>query len=189
MHPSVQKAELRAAMLERIQRMNDESRAAESRSIVRRIQEFLPVDQAICAFYPLKTEPDIRPLLAEVLKRNQHLYLPVFTGKTMIFRRTLDLTTLTTSAIGIPEPSADAPPLPVTEPVTVLVPGRAYDVQLNRMGRGNGGYDRWIAHHRKENGRSRYIGVAFDCQIVHEVPMEEHDARVDAVVTGRGLLE
>jgi len=187
-HPSVLKAELRDAMVERILRMNEESRTAESRSIVRRILEFLPTDQAICAFSPLRTEPDIRPLLAEILKRNQTLYLPVFSGKALTFRRTLDLTALVNSSIGILEPPVDAPLLSMTEPVTVLVPGRAFDSRLNRMGRGNGGYDRWIGEHRKMNGKSKYIGVAFDCQIVHEVPMEEHDARVDAVITGRGEL-
>ena len=187
-HITERKAELREAMLERIRRMNDESRAAESRSIVRRILELLPKDRAVCAFSPLKTEPDLRPLLSELMKRNQPFYLPIFNQHGMVFCRTTDLNTLVVSSIGIPEPPSSAPLLAMTEPVTVLVPGRAFDVRGARLGRGNGGYDRWIRVHRKENGQSRYFGIAFDCQIVHDVPMEEHDARVDAVITGRGEL-
>lgn len=194
MHPSVLKAELREAMLERIRRMNDDARAAESRSIVRRLLELLPTSGAICAFCPLKTEPDIRPLLAEILKRNQPLYLPAAAPSNgtgvgrLTMRRVRGLAELATGPFGIAEPPQSAPALPSIEPVIVLIPGRAFDAKGDRMGRGNGGYDRWITEHRKVNDRSRYYGVAFDCQIVTVVPMEAHDAVMDGVVTGRGLV-
>lgn len=195
-HPSVQKTELRQAILERLQSMNDASRSAESRSIVRRILELLPEDRAICAFVPtVKTEPDIRPLLEEILKRGQPLFLPVCAppaspvgGKVTMLRAT-DLTGLAEGTCGIPEPPPSSPPLDPKEPVIALIPGRSFDQKGGRLGRGNGGYDRWIHEHRKNNAESKYYGVAFDCQIVSAVPMEEHDAFVDGVITSRGLIE
>ncbi|MFH1444290.1 MAG: 5-formyltetrahydrofolate cyclo-ligase [Candidatus Peregrinibacteria bacterium] len=186
-HLSDQKEELRTAILERIQHMNAQERAAQSRSIERRILETLPTEGAVCAYFPLQTEPDIRALLAELLTRNQPLYLPVFDGSTLVMRRVHDLSHLQASSFGIPEPSADAEILDPTETIVALIPGRAFDQAGGRLGRGNGGYDRWITAHRAENGESQYFGVAYDCQVVNVVPMEEHDAPVDGIFTPRGF--
>jgi 5-formyltetrahydrofolate cyclo-ligase len=66
----------------------------------------------------------------------------------------------------------------------VLVPGRAFTKAGGRLGRGGGTYDRWINAQRKKNPATRFIGVCFRCQIIKELPMEEHDEKVDEVVTG-----
>ncbi|MDO8468796.1 MAG: 5-formyltetrahydrofolate cyclo-ligase [Candidatus Peribacter sp.] len=186
-HISEQKKELRQAILERIQHMNEQARAAESRSIARRILEELPTDSVICAFFPMKTEPDIRPLLTEIIARGQDLFLPAFDGHALIMRRAFDLAHLIASDFGIPEPAGDAQQLDVHTPVIALIPGRAFDRTGRRLGRGNGGYDRWIAAHRAANAVSKYYGVGFDCQLVSAVPVEEHDAFLDGVFTGRGF--
>lgn len=188
---SEQKKELRQAMLERLQHMNDRSREAESRSVVRRIIDRLPADTAVCAYVPLKTEPDIRPLLEEILKRGQPLYLPVCApptspvGGRLLMLQIMHLVDLIPGNCGIPEPDSSSPVLDPQIPVIVLVPGRAFDVTGGRLGRGNGGYDRWITGHRAGNSRSQYFGVAFDCQMVSAVPIEPHDAPVDGVFTSR----
>ncbi|MDD5103166.1 MAG: 5-formyltetrahydrofolate cyclo-ligase [Candidatus Peribacteraceae bacterium] len=186
-HLSEQKQELRQAILERIRHMNEQARAAESRSIVRQLFGVLPQDRAVCAFFPLQTEPDIRPLLSAIITRDQPLFLPAFDGHMLVMRRTRDLAQLQTSTFGIPEPPGDAEALDVHAPVIALIPGRAFDRTGGRLGRGNGGYDRWMNAHRKENGQSLYYGVAFDCQLVSEVPMEEHDVVLDGMITGRGF--
>jgi 5-formyltetrahydrofolate cyclo-ligase len=188
-HLSEQKQALRQAILERLKHMDAQSREAESRSVVRRILETLPMDRTICAYAPLPTEPNITPLLTELLQRGQRLYLPAFDGHSCVFRRVNSLNELTVSSFGIPEPSLPAPLLNPEEPVIALIPGRAFDTRGGRLGRGNAGYDRWITAHRKQNPHSTYYGVAFDCQIVSEVPMEEHDAFLDGVITGRGLTK
>lgn len=186
-HITERKAELRTAILERIQHMDDQARSAESRSIVRRALEVLPADRAVCAFFPLKTEPDIRPLLRAIITRKQVLYLPAFDGQRLVMRRTADLSQLEQSPLGIPEPAAEAAALDRHIPVIALIPGRAFDLSGNRLGRGNGGYDRWINAHRGENGKSLYYAVAFECQLVASVPVEAHDAPIDGIVTVRGL--
>ena len=186
-HISEQKTELRAAILERIQYMNEQARTAESRSIARRILEELPTDSVICAFFPMKTEPDIRLLLTEIITRGQELFLPTSDGHALVMRRTYDLAHLITSDYGIPEPASDAEKLDAHTPVIALIPGRAFAADGGRLGRGNGGYDRGIASHRSQNDQSRYYGVAFDCQIVSAVPMEEHDVPLDGYISARGF--
>ncbi len=81
----------------------------------------------------------------------------------------------------------EAPHLEESLPAVVLVPGRAFDAKGARLGRGNGGYDKWIAQERSRNAPYQYWGVAFECQVVDEVPVEAHDQKLDAVVTARGF--
>lgn len=67
----------------------------------------------------------------------------------------------------------------------ILVPGLAFTRRGERLGRGGGYYDRYLAS--LPVGTLK-IGVCFDCQIVATLPMEPHDQTVDDVVTESGFL-
>lgn len=67
----------------------------------------------------------------------------------------------------------------------VLVPGRAFDRAGRRLGRGGGHYDRTFAGRAGE--RPVLIGIAYEVQMVEEVPHSAHDACVSAVVTERAV--
>jgi 5-formyltetrahydrofolate cyclo-ligase len=60
----------------------------------------------------------------------------------------------------------------------VLVPGVAFDLRGRRLGRGKGFYDRLLA-----DAGGLKCGVAFDEQIVTEIPVEPHDVSVDCILT------
>ena len=64
----------------------------------------------------------------------------------------------------------------------VLVPGLAFDRRARRLGRGGGFYDRFLADLRRVS-HAWIVGVAFDEQIASDLPMEEHDIAMDAIVT------
>ena len=184
------KSQLRDAIKKRIAQMSEKDRAAESRSICRRILETLPdAPVMICAYNPITYEVDIRPLLEELLAKKYQLYLPRYEGGKNVFRKLEDLKDLTKGSFDILEPPRDAELLPGEGETIALVPSRAFDRMGGRLGRGNGGYDHWIAAQRSQNPQTQFWGICFDCQLVQEVPMEEHDERVDGVITGRGLFE
>lgn len=73
----------------------------------------------------------------------------------------------------------------------VMVPGVAFDLSGGRVGRGAGFYDRWLASAGMGRDRSgtdcgyqrMAIGVAFDVQVLREVPRDSHDVPMDAVVS------
>ena len=79
--------------------------------------------------------------------------------------------------LGIFEPAS---PEWVESVDVVLVPGLAFDAQGGRLGLGGGYYDRILSALGDAPVR---IGVAFDFQVVSRVPVDMHDAGVDAVVT------
>lgn len=77
----------------------------------------------------------------------------------------------------------------ILEPVTMqeadgaegilIVPGTAFDCRLYRMGYGGGFYDAYMKQHTK----LCRIGIAFDCQVVDELLVEEHDEMLTAIIT------
>lgn len=189
MHIREAKLQLRQSIAERLAKMTPKERAAESRSLCRRVLEVLPPKSlTIAAYFPLTIEVDIRPLLKTLLDRRCDLYLPCFQSGTCIFRKTKTLLALPLGPLGIPEPPEGAEELDPKELNYALIPARAFDRKGNRLGRGNGGFDIWIRKQRSLNPSTKIFGIAFDCQIVNEIPTEAHDERVDAVWTARGIV-
>jgi 5-formyltetrahydrofolate cyclo-ligase len=98
---------------------------------------------------------------------------------------------------GIPTPAKDAKPLRDellgTSRIFVLTPGLAFDRAGNRLGRGKGYYDRFLARARAiAAGQGGYVfacGFCFDAQLMDKVPSGEDDMRVDAIVTESGPID
>ncbi|WP_278287518.1 5-formyltetrahydrofolate cyclo-ligase [Ruminiclostridium josui] len=62
----------------------------------------------------------------------------------------------------------------------VIVPGCAFDLHKNRMGYGAGYYDRFL---NLISDSCLKVGVAFDFQIMDEIPWDEHDIPMDIIIT------
>lgn len=186
-----QKETLRAAMRERLERYPAHTRAAESRSICRRLLEHLPkTPRTLCVFHPLRTEPDILPLIKKLLQRGDELFFPCFENGKLIFRRAVSLQELKPGPLQIPEPPQESPSLNSKKLSVALIPGRAFDRKGNRLGRGNGGYDTWIAELRNEHPKTKVWGVAFECQLIPAVPHDDpRDQPMDGIITARGLYQ
>lgn len=188
MDPRAAKSSLRLAIKDRLAQMSAKDHHAESTSLCRRILEQLPpAPMHLTAFFPLKDEVDIRPLLIALHERGDVLYLPRFESGKMVFRKAESLTDLPPGAFGIPEPPPTAPLLAPTDLTIALVPARAFNRKGERLGRGNGGYDIWIRAQRTANPRTQFWGICFERQLVDQIPMESHDEQVDAIVTARGI--
>lgn len=142
------------------------------------------------AFVPGKGEPDVRPLLAEVLAAGKLLALPRYCPAERRYEMVAVPEfpgSLVSGAFGIPEPRAGLPPVAAAglgSPEALwLVPGLAFDRLGRRLGRGGGFYDRLL-----REVRGVKVGVAFACQMLDEVPAGPHDILVDVVVTEHGIV-
>ena len=137
--------------------------------------------RAVLLFFPLASEPDISPLLADALAAGKLLALPRFNAATNGYEavRVCDLAReLVVGPFQVREPVAACPVVELKRLDLALVPGLGFDARGYRLGRGKGHYDRLLA-----GFTGMKIGVAFDFQIVAEVPCEPHDVALDAVVT------
>jgi 5-formyltetrahydrofolate cyclo-ligase len=86
--------------------------------------------------------------------------------------------------LGILEVS-EGPPLDPAEIDVVLVPCQAVDRQGRRLGKGGGFYDRFLA---RPGLRAERIALAFQEQVLDEVPWTNGDCRVTMVVTDSEVL-
>lgn len=61
----------------------------------------------------------------------------------------------------------------------IIVPVLGYDASNNRLGRGGGWYDRFLAGQKN----AQTIGLAFKAQECSSVPVESHDVPLDVLIT------
>ena len=61
----------------------------------------------------------------------------------------------------------------------VIVPGAAFDLSGGRLGLGGGYYDRFLPL----AVNAKKIALAYNFQLVDSLPTEEHDAKIDTVLT------
>lgn len=181
--PAENKTALRTRLRAEFKAHSTETRAAESIPLRARIQTSSAWQsaRAVLLFFPFASEPDISPLLADALATGKLLALPRFNATTKAYEA-VQVTglarELVIGAFQMREPVATCPVVPLNRLDLALVPGLGFDARGHRLGRGKGYYDRLLA-----GFSGRKIGVAFDLQIVPEVPREPHDIALDAVVT------
>ncbi|RYG54439.1 5-formyltetrahydrofolate cyclo-ligase [bacterium] len=72
---------------------------------------------------------------------------------------------------------------PVEDIPLIMAPGLAFDPNGGRLGMGGGWYDRYLTQARC------VVGVTFDCEIIAEVPLEEHDVKVDFVASESRFID
>ena len=68
----------------------------------------------------------------------------------------------------------------------VIVPGIAFNVQGYRLGRGGGYYDRFLS---QLEPRTTSVALAFEMQILEEIPVEEKDIPVDYIITEKRVIK
>jgi len=66
----------------------------------------------------------------------------------------------------------------------MFIPGVVFDIFGNRIGHGKGYYDRLL----RNPHQAISIGLAFEFQIVENIPAESHDIKVDKIVTENRIL-
>lgn len=136
----------------------------------------------VLAFASFGSELETTPLLRWALESGKRLCLPRIAGPRAM--RALQVTDLERDLQpgrwDIREPRPELPEIPAAELDVVIVPGSIFDPAGGRCGYGGGFYDTYLPLTRPGTPR---VALAFELQMVPEVPLEAHDLRVDAVVT------
>ncbi len=140
----------------------------------------------VAAYWPIGSEIDPLPLIRRLKNEGRaDICLPrVEEDGSMTYRAWAPGNELEDRPFGLREPLASALE---TDPTLVLAPLLGFDRQGNRLGYGQGHYDRALTRLR-ENGRVFVCGLAFFGQEIEAVPAEAHDIPLDWVMTERGSI-
>lgn len=180
------KTELRSQIRARLEKISPAVRAVESIGLCERLEAQLRSARTILFFAPLPDELDVWPLLEKFLSAGKICALPAFDAATQAYaaHRVNNLETdIATGKFGVREPASGCAEIPLAKLDLILVPGLAFDVSGNRLGRGQGFYDRLL-----KNASGIKCGVCHDFQLLEKIPAEPHDAKVDFIFTpSRGV--
>lgn len=148
-------------------------------------------EKTVLAYCSVGNEPSTLALIDSLLKSGRKVCLPLCTDldeeghrtgafDAMEARVITSFDDLTAGAYGIPEPKADTEIVPPEEIDIVILPCVGCDRQCRRIGHGAGYYDKYLTTVRKD---CFTMALCYEEALADELPMEEHDVPVDAVVT------
>ncbi len=66
-----------------------------------------------------------------------------------------------------------------------VIPGSVFDIHGGRLGYGGGYYDRFLLN---DAPQAKRIGLAFELQVVDNVPLEPHDQPLDILITEERIV-
>lgn len=182
-----EKAVLRKAIWAELAQMSAEEMAESDYALFERFLALPEVEEAkvFFAFWGIPgKEPNTRLLIEKLLERGKIVGLPrMLPGRQMEVRRYDPAIPMVKAAFGIEEPSTECTLIPKEEIDLVLTPAVAYDENGYRMGFGGGYYDRWLS-----GFVGKTVGLCRDKVLQRTVPVEPHDAQVDAVVTDSRVI-
>ena len=173
------KRTLRKEIRAEIAKLSIEEKQSLSTQIFSKIATLSKLEEAsvVALFVSLSDEPQTATFIEQLLQKNKRVVIPRIEGDEMNF---YDISEgVEKGAFDIMEPTAKTPVEP-SEIDVMIVPGVAFTIEGARCGRGKGFYDKYLS--RKGFG-AHTIGVCYPCQIVENLPTEEHDRMLDCVIS------
>lgn len=135
------------------------------------------------SYWPIKGEPDLRPLMAELHEAGVTVALPLVETKAapLTFRRWTPETRMVRGDWDIPVPPPDAP---VVIPEIALAPLVGWTAEGYRLGYGGGYFDRTLA---ALSPKPFVIGIGFEAAQLATIYPQPHDIPLDLILTEIGV--
>lgn len=132
-------------------------------------------------YWPIRSEPDLRPLYATLQARGVELALPTVDDdqQPLRFLAWRQGDALIEDRFGVAVPAQQT----VVLPAALLIPCVGFNPHCIRLGYGGGFYDRTLA----QTPRPMTLGIAFECGGA-QFDGEAHDIALDAVLTESRLI-
>ncbi|MGH7766003.1 MAG: 5-formyltetrahydrofolate cyclo-ligase [Candidatus Binatia bacterium] len=164
--------------------------ASKSRLIQQTVLSFPPYlkSRAVASYSPSGNEVGTADICDHALKAGKKLFYPRLGGGTDLHWVRLEASgKMAPGRYGILEPTGVVRLAKKDEEgLIVFVPGLAFDLHGNRLGRGKGWYDRALG---TLGGLARFIALAFEFQIVDEIPTDSWDRKVHHIITERRVID
>lgn len=182
---SVSKSKIRKEILRKLKKQRACDRIKKSELIKEELFSLSEFKTAKCVMFYVSTnyEVDTHTMIDEAISLGKKVAVPVTLPKEKRLMPSFlsDPTReLTAGPYGIAEPKSSCiREVSIEEIDLVVVPGLAFDKGGGRIGHGPGYYDRFLKKLPSEVPR---IGLAFDFQILGEIPSFPHDVPVNKLI-------
>lgn len=177
------KSDLRNTILTDLEDISEDVRSFFSEELAKKLVNMDEVNSKnnIMMFLSFRNEIVTDYTFESLKKLGKNIYVPVtdFENKELKICKLENLEDVELNSYSIREPKVKNEASPDILDL-VIVPGVAFDLDLRRIGYGGGYYDKLF---ERLSPSVKKIAICFDEQIVTKVPTEEHDHRVDMIVT------
>ncbi len=150
----------------------------------------IKANRNIFIYVNFRSEVETLGIIAELLTQGKEVSVPL----TRVREKRLDIVSITdpdkqlvSGYCGIPEPCEDLLRTSSVDPGlldVIVLPGSVFDLRGGRFGYGGGYYDRLLA----SIPRAHRLALAFEIQIVDELPLQPHDQLMDAIITEKRII-
>lgn len=182
------KIEIRKEILNIRNNLTPELSAYNSRIIIDKLKatEEYKNSKSIMVYMDFKNEVNTKDFINEALSEGKKIIIPYTdTDKVLIIPVEINsLDDLITCKFGYLEPKKEkiSNPYDIEKIDLVVVPGVAFDKKRNRIGFGKGYYDRLLT-----SRRAKAVAIAYEFQVLDEVPAQEHDIKMDMIITEENI--
>ena len=152
------------------------------------ISDIYKKSKKIFIYISFGSEVDTKRFIKYALNDNKEIYVPKTNKDTkeMIAINIHSLDNMYVDKWGILEPKI-VDKNKISESFDLIImPGVAFDRSGNRIGYGGGYYDKYIS---KLNLQCTKLVLAYDLQIVNEFKSEQHDIKVDYIITNNEFIK
>ena len=139
---------------------------------------------SIMVYMDFKNEVNTKVFIEEALKEGKSIIIPYtdMAKVEIIPVQINDLEDLAMCKFGYLEPKREKieNPYDIKLIDLIVVPGVVFDKNKNRVGFGKGYYDRLLINKKPS---AKAIAIAYEFQVLDEVPAQEHDIKMDMIIT------
>mgnify|MGYP001825847643 FL=1 len=171
--------------------LSDKARQAKSISVMQNFWTLLGMQQwsTLFIYVNFRSEVETLELIKKCINRDIRVAVPLVEASAV---RMIPLLIkdpeqdLVPGYYNIPEPDPKKSlRLEPGEIDAAVIPGSVFDIHGGRLGYGGGYYDRFLLN---DAPQAKRIGLAFELQVVDNVPLEPHDQPLDILITEERIV-
>lgn len=181
---SISKEEIRKEIKEKRSKLSKEFINENSKTISEILfsMDKYKMAKIIFIYMNMEFEVSTREVITNALKNGKKIAIPKIINDEMEFYYINSLEEVEVGYYGIEEPTGDK--VAKDENALMIMPGVAFDTNRHRIGYGKGFYDKYLAKNNIENK----IALAFEFQIIDNIPFENYDEIPDIIITEKRVV-
>jgi 5-formyltetrahydrofolate cyclo-ligase len=147
------------------------------KSIIALCQQY----QSIFIYVSKEDEFPTRDIISNLLKAKKNIIVPkCISNEQLACYKINNFNDLTFGMFDILEPKTDCSQIDKDDIELFIVPGRYFDFEGNRQGRGKGYFDRFLMDIK---GKKPIVALAYEYQLRNKLVQDDHDVQVDLIIT------
>ena len=182
------KAEVRQACLSQRASLGEKERKRKSVIIQQKVMDLpeFQLAQTVMLFLNFREEVETTAMAEATIAGKKKLVLPRCAPHGILLPIEVHdlIQDIELGAYGIREPKLSLGVVEPSEIDLIIVPGSGFDLQGNRLGYGGGYYDRFFV---LLNPKTPRVALGFECQVISQVPVGKHDAKMSMLITENGV--